>query len=423
MARGRGFFAELQYQNQLAAKRQEQATKAAYRATLAAQRDAERAQTAAERAALQHARADAAEQKAAEREAKRLHEESRKAEVAARNAELASVNDEIESILSSTLERDDYVDLNSLRAVVERPPFPRQDLEIPIPSPILSAARPEPLFIAPEEPKGLGAVFGGRKKHDELVAQRRAQFEAAYRAWQAEMAALPGVHARQMQEHADQEQQRLAALGEARSQYAAECERREAEAAETNRRLDDLISGIEYNVEDAIQQYVGIVLSNSVYPESFPVDYDYEFDATLKELSLTVIVPSPADLPAEKEYRYVKAKDVIASTSLPKRDQKERYDNAVFRVALRSPHEIFEADRAGRIRTIALTVLAIGIDPATGNEKRTTLVAAAAEREKFLSFDLANVVPRATLEHLGALVSKSPFDLVEVDMSQGVRGG
>jgi len=164
------------------------------------------------------------------------------------------------------------------------------------------------------------------------------------------------------------------------------------------------------------------VLGNSVYPESFPIDHDFEFDAGLKELSLTVVVPPPAHLPAEKEFRYIKAKDQISPTILPKKDQKERYNNAVFQVALRSLHEIFEADRAGRIQTIAIRVCTVATDPATGVEKRSIFVAAAAEREKFMTFDLANVVPQATLEHLGALVSKNPFDLVEVEGSQGVRG-
>ncbi|MGI8519020.1 MAG: hypothetical protein ACR2MC_00165 [Actinomycetota bacterium] len=345
------------------------------------------------------------------------------AEATARNAELAKVHDEIDSILSATLELDDYVDLNTLRTVAEHPPFPREDLEVPISPPAPTVARPEPIYVEPEAPKGLGAVFGGKKKHTELVAQRRRDYEADHRAWQAEVAALPSVQLRETQEHEKQEQQRLAALSEARRQYEADCEQREAAAAETNHRLDELIAGIEYNVEDAIQQYVSIVLGNSVYPESFPVDHDFEFDPTLKELALTVLVPTPADLPPEKEFKYVKAKDQISATMLPKKDQKERYSNAVFQVALRSLHEIFEADRAGRIQTVALKLCAVGTDPATGVKKHSVLVAAAADRETFMTFELANVVPRATLEHLGASVSTNPFELIEVDSSQGVRGG
>jgi restriction system protein len=49
------------------------------------------------------------------------------------------------------------------------------------------------------------------------------------------------------------------------------------------------------------------------------------------------------------------------------------------------------------------------------------LVVVAADRETFNKFDLSNVVPKATLEHLGAALSKSPFDLTPADTSLGVR--
>lgn len=420
MGRKRGFFAELQHQKQMEARRAEQAARAAHRQSVAAHREAERAQKAAERAATQRARATAAEQKAADREAKRLHDEARSAEAAAKNAELAEAYDQIDSLLAATLERDDYVDLNSLRTVAEHPPFPDAQLEVPTPPVTLTPAPPEPVYVEPELPKGLGAVFGGKKKHAELVAQGRAQHEADHAAWKEEIEALPDIHAREKNEHEKKEQERANALAEAKQRYQNECDVRDAAAADSNRQLDELIAGIDYNVEDAIQQYVGIVLGNSVYPESFPVDHDFEYDSAQRELSLSVTVPGPSELPTEKEFRYVKAKDEISATALPKKDQKERYNNAVFQVALRSLHEIFEADRAARIQTIALKVGAPVVDPATGINKNALFVAAAAERDTFLTFQLANVDPKATLEHLGASVSKNPFELVEAD-SQGVR--
>jgi restriction system protein len=82
---------------------------------------------------------------------------------------------------------------------------------------------------------------------------------------------------------------------------------------------------------------------------------------------------------------------------------------------------VFEADRAGHIETIALTVSSDATDPATGRDKRNDFVAVAAERASFTTFDLHNIVPEATLRHLGASMSKSPFDLVSVDSTRGVR--
>ena len=110
-----------------------------------------------------------------------------------------------------------------------------------------------------------------------------------------------------------------------------------------------------------------------------------------------------------------------AATAATKADLKGRYAGAVHQVALRTLHEVFEADRAGQIQTIALTVSTEATDPATGREKRTELVAVGADRESFLSFDLHNVVPDATLKHLGASLSKNPYELVAIDGTRGVR--
>lgn len=422
MARRRGFFAELQYQNQVAEKRRLQAARAAAVANALAERKAEQARRQSERAAVQVARASAAEQKAAEREAKRLHEEARSAEAAARNARLAESYDAIDSILSATLEVDDFVELEQLRALATHPPFAQTQLEVPTPPPAPVSAPPEPSFVEPASPKGLGSMFGGRKKHAEAVTAAQAAFTQEHEAWQAEAAAIPARQLKQMQEHDAAERQRLERLQQVRDEYQRECDERDAAAAEANRSLDELIAGLQSGNDASIQDYVGIVLSNSVYPEVFHVEHDFQFDSALKELTLTVLVPSPDTLPSDKEHKFAKAKDEIVATALPRREQKERYASAIHQVALRTLHEIFEADRAAHINTIALTVATEAIDPATGLNKRTSLVAVASERAAFLTFDLHKIVPLATLQHLGASVSRSPFDLLGIDASPGVRG-
>jgi restriction system protein len=422
MARRRGFFAELQYQSQLAAKRQAQAERAQARAHAAAVRQSERAQREAERAAAAAARARAADQKAAEREAKRLREESRLAEVEALNSQLAETSDELASILSATLTVDDFVDLEALRVSASHPPFPRTDLEVPTPEVVPVSAPPEPVFVEPEPPKGLGGMLGGKKKHAAAVAQAREVFDAEHREWEAEAAAVPGRQLEQMQQRDALEQQRMRDLQAARDVYERECETREAEVAQANERLDALISGLAAGEHEAVQEYVGIVLGNSVYPEILAVEHDYEFDSDTRELTLTVLICAPDRLPTEKAYRYVKAKDEIMATALSRRELKERYASIVHQVAVRTLHEIFEADRAGKIQTITLQVATETKDPATGLERRVAFVGVGAERDSFMTFDLSNVVPAATLEHLGAAVSKNPYDLVGIDEAPGVRG-
>lgn len=434
----RGFFAELQHQSQLAAKRSAQAARVAERQRLAAQRQAEQAQKRAQRAQAQAVRAAAAEQKAAEREARRLHDEAMTAEAEAKTAELEAIYSEIDSILEATLEVDDFVDLEALRRKTEHPPFPRPELEQPTAPPLLVTAPPqpepypEPVYEEPQAAKGIGSLFGGKRRHEEAVADARASYEAAYRswqqdveaqqrAWQDEVAAVPERQRQQMEAHQSAEQRRLADLEVVRARYEKECAQREAETAAANAELDALIDGLHSGRDQAVQEYVSIVLSNSIYPESFPVDHDFEFDASTRELVLTVLIPSPMDVPSEKGFRYVKAKDQIASTALTKKDQKERYAGAVDQVALRTLHEIFEADREECVQTISLVVGTECIDPGTGQSGLKRFAAVGIDRVSFLELNLEQVVPSAALEHLGAAISKNPFELVEISETPSVR--
>ncbi|MFC4071691.1 hypothetical protein [Actinoplanes subglobosus] len=418
----RGFFAELNYQAQQAEKRRRQQVAAAYRAQAAAQREAERARRDYERAAAASARASAAEQVEAQKLAARMHVDARTAEAAAMNAELAQLYEDMNCLLASTLDVDDYIDLESLKIkTVEHPRFEPGPLADPVPPMPSLIYPPEPVYREPAAPTGLSNAFGGKKRHEAEVAKVRAAYEVAHRGWHEHCARLHADYMAEYERRKRAEQERVHRLNAAEEEYRLQCRQREAEAEAQNQHLSQFINDLAFDVESAIQDYVGVVLSNSVYPEAFPIAYDHSFDISSRELVLTVIVPEPGGLPAVKEYRYVKAKDEIVPTALPVKERKDRYASAVWQVALRTLHEIFEADRAGKIRSVALTVAADRLAPATGQPERIPFVLVGADREHFGTFDLAHVVPHATLSYLGAALSKSPFDFVAADSSAGVR--
>ncbi len=420
MARRSGILAEIQRQMKAAERQSQQAQRNAVREHQAAIRQADQAQRLAERAAAQAARATDAERKAAEKEAQRLHVEAMLAEVDEQNARLAELEDDISSLLSSTLEVDDYVDLERLRSVVEHPTFDRVDLEIPLPGPIMVESPRQPTLLTPPQPKGMSGVFK-KKQHTEALEAASAEHREAMAAWQAEVDEIPSRQEEANLAHGEAEKRRVDALEREISRYKSECEDRERQAAEANRTLDTLIANLGYGTAGAIEEYVGIVLSNSVYPEVFPVEPgEYSFEPGTAELRLRVLVPEPDALPDSKAFRYVKASDEIASSPLSQKTQKDRYASAVHQVALRSLHEVFEADRRGLIQAISLELGTTTISPATGLVTYVPFVAVAAQRESFLAMDLGAVVPLATLEHLGGAVSKNPHSLVPIDPS-GIR--
>jgi restriction system protein len=414
----RGFFAELNYQAQQAEKRRRQQQAAAYRAQSAAERQAEAARKAVERARAAAERASAADQKTAQKEADRLQVEAQLAEVASRNGDLTNEYAEIDGLLARTLEVDDYIDLKSLKiTTVEHPPFTPGGLAHPAPAMSALKYPPEPAF---QPPAPLGALAGKKKKRAALE-DAQAAHQASVQHWQQRCQTMYADNLAVQETWKQKEAERVEKLAAAKAVYDQECQEREAQAEAHNQELIKLINGLAFDVEDAIQEYVGIVLSNSAYPESFPVTHSHKFDLSSRELTLQVSVPEPSTVPSVKEYKYVKAKDEIAATALPVKAQKDRYAGAVWQVAVRTLHEVFEADRAGKIHSIALTVGVDRVAPATGLPETIPLVIVAADRETFSAFDLANVVPEATLSHLGAAMSKSPFDCTPAGAGRGVR--
>jgi restriction system protein len=418
MAR-RGFFAELHRQARIAARESERRQREAVRNHAALIRRAEQARNAAARAQKQLTKSAEAERKRLEKEAKEAHLEAMEAEVEERNSELAEIYHDIDSLLASTLSRDDFVDLNTLRVVASHPPFDRTDLEAPISQPAPIPDPPEPMLIRPDPPQGLARLFG-KGKHAKAVADAERAHEHALAEWRAQCQHVEARRQMAREKHARDEAQRLEQLRVQRARFAEECKARDEEAAESNRRLEELITNLAYGTADAVQEYVSIVLSNSVYPEHFQVTHEFEFDPSSAELRLTVAVPGPAEVSDIKAYKYTKASDAITSVALSQKECRERYASAIHQVALRSFHEVFESDRRALIRTISLAVGTNTVDPATGRRAHIPLVIAAAGRELFLEFDLSAVVPALTLGRLGAAVSKNPHGLVAAERL-GVR--
>ncbi|MCF6506586.1 hypothetical protein E9549_04060 [Blastococcus sp. MG754426] len=409
MARRRGFFAEMAHQAAVAEKNRQ-------RAQAAAVRDQARRQREAERLRQQLARAE----KLVEKEQKQLYIAAMEAEVERLNGELALQLADIDNVLSATLEVDDYVDLEKLRKVAEHPPFQSQH-STPIPPPAPIQVPPEPVYVEPEPPRGVGAVFGGKKKHAEAVAAAQAAHAQAYQQWQQAAAAVPMQQLAQLSEHKQAEDARQANLAADQARYDDECAQRQREVDESNASLDELIRDLAQGTPEAVEEYLGIVFGNSVYPAEWPWPPAYIYDAGTKELSIELEFPAPADLPTERQYKYVRASDEITSSTQTQKEQKERYAGLVNNMTLRTLHEVWEADRGDKVGSISLVGSVAHVDPATGKDTTTPLIAVAVDRSTFAEIDLRRVAPAETLRHLGAVVSKNPHALTPIKLTAGVR--
>ncbi|WP_204018430.1 restriction endonuclease [Sphaerimonospora thailandensis] len=347
------------------------------RAQQAAVRNAERARAA-------YARAQAAEEK----ERKRLYQESRAADVAAMNEGLELRMQALATILQATLQVDDHIDFESLKRPATIPAWQHKHLEVPVPAPQWEQ-------FAPAEPTGMGKLFG-KSKYQQALAAAQGQFQQA------------------MAQHQTQERSRTQALAEARAAYEGMVNARKAEAARQHAEIDAFRNEYESGDPDAVVSYYDMVLQRSSYPEGFPQHFKIAFVPESRQLVVEYELPTVDIVPVAKQHRYVKSSDSINESARPATQIKSAYAAAIAQVALRTVHELFEADRGRHLDVVVFNGVVDTIDPASGQKTRPCLITLRTTRDTFGALDLAHVDPLKCLQHLSAGVSKSPVELTPV---------
>lgn len=383
--------------------------KAANREYNAELKEQARASKARERQLKQTVVANNKERMAQEKAVKAAHLASQLTEVEILNAQINDVFGELDGLLEATLDVDDYIDLETLRKPSSSA-FDRPELEVPLKPPAKPKIPSEPKYQEPPPPKG---IFGRKKKLEQARLEAREAHSKQKEDWDRNATRLQLGHEADLAEYAAADEKRVKEL-------AQEKERFQNKLSEHNRNVDQFINDLAYGDADAVQDYIAMVAENSNYPDHFDTTHDFSFRPEDAELQMKVRIPSPSDFPSIKAYKYIKASDEIRETPLPKTEFRARYCSAVYQVAVRSLHEVFEADRRGVIQTISLEIGTEEGNPATGKIGFIPFVGVSTARSAFMEFDLSNVVPEATLKHLGAAISKDPVGLVAVDVS-GVR--
>jgi len=343
------------------------------------------------RAAERERKALQRELAARERDAKREHAEARAAQAEEMTADVEAEVAALQGILAATLIVDDFVDFQTLKVEPDIPPFQPGALAVAEPMPTEAEFMPVPLSAFAK------LIPGARGKHEHAVAEAAAVYEQA------------------KVEHVERERLREAELAEARRRYEEDVEKIKARATAKHKEIDEFQLSFEAGEPEAVVEYFSIVLDASSYPDDFPKRHKIAFVPESKQLVVEYELPT-AELivPTDRGYRYVKARDAIDELPRPAAQIKALYMHVVAQTTIRTLHELFEADRGGRLETIVLSGYVQTIDPATGKPISPHLVTVRTSRDVFIQLDLEHVDPIACLKGLNASVSKSPAELLPV---------
>jgi restriction system protein len=349
-------------------------------------RDAARAQRQAARAAVTAARVHARHVAGMRKEAKQQYLEARAQETDEKNEELQTCLEQLDGILEATLNVNDAIDFQSLKSTANHPG--RQPLRPPF-----HLAEPEPRpevadFTRAVRPPSLlkRLLPGSDKRYQRRLVAADALFRVADEAWtKAESV-----------RHAQLETLRVQHEG---SRVAVE---------QHDRQVDEFERVYREGNRDAIIAYSTMVLERSEYPDGFPQQFRVTYEARSRRVIVDYDLPRPDVVPSVAEYRYVRSKDSIEEKARRPADIKDRYSDIVASVALRTVHEIFEADIGNHVDVVVFSGFVDAIDPATGKDIRPCLISVSATKEAFSGLDLGRVDRKVCLRNLGAQVSSRP---------------
>ena len=332
-------------------------------------------------AAAQQAASDAARK----REHRRLYVEARSADAAAANADLRGRLSDLDALLASTLDVDDHIDLDRFKKPVAMPPFDPGRLGRPIPPPSWDS-------YEPAAPSGIVKLLGERQHQQQISAARRA-FSISQQRW------------------AEAEERRKRQLTERKQAYEASRLKYEAKIVAYNAEVDRFAAAVAASDPKSVVEYFAMVLGNSIYPDDFPQHFRLAFQPKRRHLLIEYHLPPAEVIPIVKEYRYDQNRDDLVATPRDEMEIRRRYTQIIAQVALRTVHEIVEADRGALVSLVSFNGIVDTIDRRTGQFVRPCLVSVQADRATFEAIKLRRVDPVACLKHLQSKVSEQPDEL------------
>ncbi|MCM3124425.1 MULTISPECIES: restriction endonuclease [unclassified Mesobacillus] len=165
---------------------------------------------------------------------------------------------------------------------------------------------------------------------------------------------------------------------------------------------------------EAVIDYCDMVLSNSIYPDYFPQEFDVDYNPVNRTLIVEYNLPDITDLPTLKEVKYVATKDVFKESFITDAAARKMYDKLLYDITLRSIHELFEADVIDAIDSIVFNGWVNTINKATGKNEDICILSIQTNKEEFEEINLAAVDSKSCFKNLKGIGSSKLFSLTPI---------
>jgi restriction system protein len=155
-------------------------------------------------------------------------------------------------------------------------------------------------------------------------------------------------------------------------------------------------------------------LNNSNYPDYFPKEFELEFNQDNNLLVIDYTLPDHQFLPIEKDIKFSASKNEVTKILFSEKELSERFNNTVYKILLRTIHEIFESDSIKAIDYVCINGYINHLDESTGNVNFTCIASLSVSKEEFMKLNLNKVNPEACFKNLKGVSANKLINLIPV---------
>ena len=165
-----------------------------------------------------------------------------------------------------------------------------------------------------------------------------------------------------------------------------------------NAEVDELQCSYEdWNGQDSrpVEEHAELVLNASTYPDWMTMDFDLGFNVDTKTIVVDYRLPLEKSMPTVKSVTYVQSRDELKQSHISAREKNALYESVLYQLALRTIHELYEADEISAFDAVVFNGWVESVDLATGQRGESCIMSVQARRDEFLGLNLAEIEPRA----------------------------
>lgn len=337
----------------------------------------------------------------------RSRKEANLEEAHSRTEEAAESLKQIDNLLLNVLSIDNKVNWEKLKKKEKYPehspvqPIKTSQIEYP-PKPEKQSARFTPVFTVFEKLL--------KSKREKKIQQYENKYSMAILEWENDKSKIDKLNKQSDKDFKDKTNQwKLDVI--------------EWKKRETNFKQDQIDFNAQVNQtkesyinhnEVSIIEYCEIVLDNSEYPDFFNKNFELEYNSDNKILILEYELPAIECFPKVKEVKYIVGKKELKEIYISEPQENKMFDEAIYKITLRTMYELFQADVANAIEAISFNGWVKSINKATGKEENNCILSIQAKKNEFLEINLSNVDPKSCFKNLKGVASSRLSSLTPI---------